>query len=92
MSISEDFADIQDVFVEPDYRRRGIANKMLTELLKTLQVNAITLEVRESNVPAIALYEKYGFEAVHIRKNYYKNGEDALLMRLEMSGNDSIRN
>lgn len=76
---------ISNIAVAPEARRRGVADVLLTELAartcKTLSF--LTLEVRASNVPAIALYEKHGFSAVGRRRNYYeKPQEDALLMTL----------
>lgn len=75
---------ISNVAVRPDCRRRGIADALLDELerrSRTLLLRFLTLEVRESNSAAIALYEKHGFRTVGRRKNYYeKPREDALLM------------
>ncbi len=75
---------ISNVAVSPAFRRRGIADKLITELLRranALSLSFVTLEVRESNIPAIALYENQGFERVGLRKDYYeKPRENALLM------------
>ena len=75
---------ISNVAVSPDYRRTGIADALITRLLqiaKELELSFVTLEVRESNAPAIALYEKNGFSPVGRRKNYYTlPTEDAILM------------
>ena len=75
---------ISNVAVHPDWRRRGAADALLTgleERAKKLLLSFLTLEVRESNAPAIALYEKHGFRPVGRRKNYYeKPAEDAILM------------
>lgn len=76
---------ISNVAVAPEARRRGIADALLTELAaRTCEtLSFLTLEVRESNVPAIALYEKHGFSVVGRRRSYYeKPQEDALLMTL----------
>ncbi len=82
-----DESDVMNVAVHPDFRRRGIAEalvKSLTEELKKIESRCLALEVRASNVPAIALYEKLGFGEVGRRKNYYRNPrEDALIMRKE---------
>lgn len=81
---SFDEADITNVAVHPDYRRRGIAYAMLEQLMekgKTRGVCRYTLEVRAGNTAAILLYEKLGFESVGIRKNFYeKPREDAVIM------------
>jgi len=91
VAVTDDFADIHDVYVEYKYRQQGVANAMMAELFKMLtenEVKEMTLEVREGNFAAISLYEKYGFKTVHIRKRYYENGEDALLMRAEVLGDE----
>ncbi len=74
---------IMNVAVDPIYRRRGVATALLTDLIARIDdVHArYTLEVRESNVGAIALYERYGFRAAGRRRRYYQdNGEDAVIM------------
>ena len=82
-----DETDMMNISVHPDYRRQGIAQMLadrLVEELKTVGSRALTLEVRASNVPAISLYEKLGFQQVGLRKNYYRNPkEDALILRKE---------
>ena len=82
-----DETDMMNIAVRPDCRRRGIAEAMvdaLVEELKTIGSRCLTLEVRASNEPAIALYEKLGFAQVGLRKNYYRNPkEDALILRKE---------
>ena len=82
-----DESDVMNVAVHPDFRRRGMAEALvnsLTEELKKIESRCLTLEVRASNVPAIALYEKLGFVEIGRRKNYYRNPrEDALIMRKE---------
>ena len=84
---SIDETDIMNVAVHPDWRRRGIAEKLITCLIEELKKrgsHALMLEVRASNAPAIALYEKLGFQQVGRRKNYYRNPkEDALILRKE---------
>ncbi len=75
---------IANIAVHPEYRRKGVACSLINELISySLEhgLSFITLEVRESNLPAISLYEKYGFEKVGRRKNYYRlPTEDAILM------------
>ena len=75
---------ITNIAVHPDHRRKGIAY-MLTEELKNkateLKLSFLTLEVRESNLAAIKLYEKSGFQVVGKRKSFYSDPkEDAILM------------
>ena len=73
--------------VSPAHRRRGIAQRLLAHtLLDSFRSGAekAYLEVRKGNLPARALYEKFGFVEVGIRKKYYQdNGEDAVMMNLE---------
>ena len=82
-----DETDMMNVAVHPDFRRQGIAEALvntLVENLKKMGSRCLTLEVRASNVPAIALYEKLGFAEIGRRKNYYRNPrEDALILRKE---------
>ena len=79
-----DEGDITNIAVAPEYRRRGIGGKLLEEIIKTAankRLVLLTLEVRQSNRVAIALYERYGFKRIGSRKKYYKDPEeDALIM------------
>lgn len=82
-------ADMMNVAVHPEHRRRGIARMLinsLTDALAKQGVHSLALEVRASNAPAIALYEQLGFSQVGRRPNYYRNPkEDALILRKEWS-------
>ena len=82
-----DETDMMNVAVHPDFRRQGIAEALvntLVENLKKMGSRCLTLEVRASNEPAIALYGKLGFAEIGRRKNYYRNPrEDALILRKE---------
>ena len=79
--------DMMNVAVRPDHRRKGIAESLIRALvqkLKECESHCLTLEVRASNAPAIALYEKLGFTEAGRRRNYYRNPkEDALILRKE---------
>ena len=81
--------DMMNIAVTPERRREGIAEVLVDSLvmeLKRLGSESLTLEVRASNTPAIALYEKMGFHEAGLRKNYYRNPkEDALILRKEWS-------
>ncbi len=83
-----DESDIMNLAVHPQYRRHALGQKLLSALQQVLTENgsaAITLEVRVSNLPAISLYEKLGFQTVGRRPNYYFHPrEDAIIMRKEM--------
>lgn len=78
-------SDVMNVAVHPDFRRQGIAEALVNGLWAQLVQagnTSLTLEVRASNTPAIALYEKLGFVQVGRRPNYYRNPrEDALILR-----------
>ena len=79
-----DEADISNIVVHKDFRNQKIGSALLEELLNltlSLNLRTINLEVCESNFPAIKLYEKYGFEACGLRKKYYNNSKDAILMK-----------
>ena len=82
-----DESDMMNVAVHPNHRRKGIAEALVVELVEALkkrESRCLTLEVRASNEPAKALYEKLGFTQVGLRKNYYRNPkEDALILRKE---------
>ena len=82
-----DESDMMNVAVHPDYRRRGIARKLMVALVDALKekgVGSLALEVRQSNLPAIALYEQLDFHQVGLRPNYYRNPkENALILRKE---------
>lgn len=80
-------ADMMNIAVSPDCRRKGVAQSLVEALiadLKEKDVHCLTLEVRASNEPAKALYGKLGFCEVGRRLNYYRNPkEDALILRKE---------
>ena len=81
-----DEAHIVTVAVRESHRRRGIAELLLIhaiELSQAKQHALVTLECRVSNEPALALYDKYGFEKVGLRRRYYSdNQEDAYVLTL----------
>lgn len=81
-------SDVMNVAVHPDHRRKGIAQALVTALWEALKEQGnerLTLEVRASNAPAIALYEKMGFTQVGLRRNYYRNPkEDACILQLSL--------
>ena len=83
---------IANVAVAPEYRRRGLGDALVTamaEEARRRRLSFLTLEVRESNAPARALYEKHGYKAVGLRKNYYeKPTESAILMTLWLTEPD----
>jgi len=81
-------AEIWTVVVHPSARRRGIAQQLLHAAEAAWRERGATeafLEVREDNAPAIHLYQRHGWEEVGRRRRYYRDGTDALVMRLELS-------
>jgi ribosomal-protein-alanine N-acetyltransferase len=76
---------LMNVAVEPEQRRRGVARKLIAQLVEEAGGELpFTLEVRVSNRPAIAMYEHFGFRSAGVRPRYYHdNGEDALIMWLD---------
>ncbi len=84
LEIVLDEGNLLDIAVDVNHRRKGVARALfekMLEIAKEKDLSFITLEVRSSSAPAIALYEAMGFEKVGVRKNYYsKPTEDALLM------------
>lgn len=87
---------ITNVAVHPDFRRRGIAGKLLQVFLDFARGNSLaflTLEVRASNQAAIILYGRHGFRSVGRRRNYYEHPrEDAIIMTREFTDGTADRN
>ena len=82
---------LEKIAVDPNYRRQGVAEAILSAFLRFGQAHLafLTLEVRASNAPAIALYEKLGFQQVGRRKDYYREPkEDALLLTRDFAPED----
>ena len=82
-----DGADMMNLAVLPQYRKQGVGQALVNELVDRLKQKGaicLALEVRQSNLPAISLYEKLGFVQVGLRPNYYRNPrENALILRKE---------
>ena len=81
-----DEANITNIAVKREYRGQGIGKVITNALIQEAKkqgIRAITLEVRVSNISAIRLYEGCGFKNAGIRKKYYPDGEDAIIMWLE---------
>ena len=79
---------VNNIAVRPAYRRQGIGGVLLKRVLDVgalVGASLAVLEVRDSNKSAQALYERYGFRIVGLRKEYYSNPvEDALIMRMSL--------
>ncbi len=82
-----DEADMMNLAVAPMYRRQGVGERLVLALVDRLRsrgVCRLSLEVRDSNAPALALYTKLGFQQVGLRPNYYlEPREDARILRKE---------
>ena len=82
-----DEAHIATIATHPDFRRQGIAKRLLVEALESAYnegAQTALLEVRAGNEAALKMYARFGFEEVGNRKRYYKdNNEDAVLMTLK---------
>lgn len=82
-----DEAHIGTIATHPDYRRRGVAEALMRQALRDSARQGATqalLEVRRGNLPAQALYRKFGFITTGVRPRYYQdNQEDAFLMTLD---------
>lgn len=80
--------DIQNIAVDLPYQRRGVARRLLSQVIleaKKESIERITLEVRISNLAAQGLYRSLGFSTSGVRKAYYSdNGEDAFAMTLDL--------
>ena len=80
-----DELNIMNIATKVDKRSLGIATKLLSyviEYSKSIGCKSITLEVNENNIPAIHLYEKFNFKRIGLRKKYYNNTDNAILMTL----------
>ncbi|MCU1569102.1 MAG: ribosomal protein S18P-alanine acetyltransferase [Pseudarthrobacter sp.] len=85
----EPIADVQTIAVVPEYEGRGIGTTLLTRLIEeAIRRHAadLLLEVRADNPRAQQLYRRFGFEQIHVRPRYYRDGVDALIMRLQLAG------
>jgi len=87
--LTDDALEIQNVAVHPDWRRRSIGRRLVAIALddgRAAGVRRALLEVRRYNQPAIVLYRSFGFREIGVRRRYYADGEDALLMELDLDG------
>ena len=81
--ISFDEADISRICVSPEYRRCGFAKQLMNAIINYCKQNSILLlhlDVKANNQPAIELYKSFGFCEDCVRKRYYSDGTDAVLM------------
>ncbi len=85
-----DEASLFNLAVDPAFQRQGLGRLLLQDLIQKLvekEISTLWLEVRQSNLPAIALYQSLEFNQVSVRRNYYpttEGREDAILMALTL--------
>ena len=80
-------SDVQTIAVVPEQEGKGIGSALLTELIaesRRRHAQDVLLEVRADNPRAQQLYRRFGFEQIHVRPRYYRDGVDALIMRLQL--------
>ena len=92
--LTMDTADILNIGIDPDFKRKGYGTGLLNHLIEELKkrnIVEILLEVRAGNKSAIQFYKRQGFEEISVRKNYYtKNSmnqshrEDGIIMRIKI--------
>ena len=88
ISVIFDEATLNNIVVKKSCRGKGIGGEMLETLIdlcSDMNLKTFTLEVNVENTPAIKLYEKFGFKNLGIRKKYYNNVDDAILMTLKIT-------
>lgn len=81
-------ADVQTIAVVPECEGQGIGSTLLGMLIDDARKRSaadVLLEVRQDNPRAQDLYRRFGFEQIHVRKRYYRDGTDALIMRLPLA-------
>ncbi|MGJ6962618.1 ribosomal protein S18-alanine N-acetyltransferase [Streptosporangium sp. G11] len=87
LAAAGDQADVQTIAVLAEWRRSGVGGAMLTELLaEAARRGAVSvfLEVRADNPGAQAVYDRFGFERIGLRRRYYEDGTDAIMMRKDL--------
>lgn len=87
LTLGLDDADIESVFTRKDFRRKGVADALVCcalDKVKELGLKKVLLEVRKTNESAKNLYFKHGFKEISVRKKYYPDGEDALILLWEI--------
>jgi len=86
-SVAIDECDIETIVVKKQFRRKGVGEQLIKTAEKemlTAGIKKVFLEVRENNFPALTLYKKCGYSDISVRKNYYPDGENAVVMAKEL--------
>ncbi|GAA2312335.1 ribosomal protein S18-alanine N-acetyltransferase [Nonomuraea roseoviolacea subsp. roseoviolacea] len=89
LAAAADQADVQTIAVLQAHQGTGVGGAMLAELLREARrrgAREIFLEVRDDNPRARGVYEHFGFEEIGIRRRYYDDGTDAIMMRKKLDG------
>ncbi|MER7505674.1 ribosomal protein S18-alanine N-acetyltransferase [Nonomuraea pusilla] len=89
LACAADQADVQTIAVLREHQGTGVGGAMLTELLAEARrrgAREIFLEVRADNAQARGVYQHFGFEEIGIRRRYYDDGTDAIMMRRKLDG------
>ncbi|MEU7899488.1 ribosomal protein S18-alanine N-acetyltransferase [Nonomuraea sp. NPDC049152] len=89
LAVAADQADVQTIAVLTERQGEGIGSAMLTELFDEARRRAaqeIFLEVRADNPRARSVYERFGFEEIGVRRRYYDDGTDAIMMKRKLDG------
>ena len=84
--VVDSVAEIINVSVLDDFRKKGVGTQLIDFSIKYLienQFTGVMLEVNENNLPAINLYKKIGFKEVYVRRKYYEGKYDAIIMKLD---------
>jgi ribosomal-protein-alanine N-acetyltransferase len=84
---------VQTIGVRADHQGRGIAAALLADLISAAArggASHVMLEVRADNEPALALYARFGFERISLRRRYYPDGADAVIMRRAVAAADRV--
>jgi [ribosomal protein S18]-alanine N-acetyltransferase len=79
-----DHQHLVSIAVQPDSRRRGVAQALLDHLIQRLREGRLRLELRKSNKAALALYQRNGFTQTGTAPSYYTDGEDAIQMEKQI--------
>lgn len=85
VNIILDEATIENIVTKKDMRNKHIASNLMEEIIKICKeksLSSLTLEVNYLNTPAINLYKKFNFQNIGLRKKYYNNTDDAIIMSL----------
>ena len=86
-------AEMYNFAVLPEFQNKRIGTEILKYIIdyyKNNNCESIILDVKESNLKAIHIYEKFNFKTISIRKAYYKNGENALIMQMNINSQEAI--